>query len=251
MGHHTERSVERVIEAMRENLGETLTIDEMARIAMFSKFHFSRVFRDSTGMSPGRFLCALRLQKAKHLLATTSLSVSDVSNMVGYSSIGTFSSRFKSAVGVAPSVFRTTGDVTPSSRRNGRRPSLAESPVSIRGRVTMLGKPCDSAYVGLFPNAIPQGSPVRCAALSGSDSFVIDATPPGTWHLLAYARVPRSMAIACTETDLAADETITCVGAHGPITIAEDRPEIISVEVSLRPAGALDPPVLLAPATPV
>jgi AraC-like DNA-binding protein len=196
MGYHAERSIERVIEAMRENLSETLTIDDMARIAMFSKFHFSRVFRDSTGMSPGRFLSALRLQKAKHLLATTSLSIADVSNMVGYSSIGTFSSRFKSAVGVAPSVFRTTGGSTPPSRRNGRRPGLTEGPVSIRGRVTVLGKPYDSAYVGLFPDVIPQGSPVRCAALSGSDSFVMEAVPPGTWHLLAYAGVPRSKAVA-------------------------------------------------------
>jgi hypothetical protein len=80
----------------------------------------------------------------------------------------------------------------------------------------------------------------------GSDSFVIDAAPPGTWHLLAYARVPRSRAVACAETDRGSDETITCVGAHGPITIAGDRSEMISVEVSLRPAGASDPPILRA-----
>ena len=61
----SKRAVQRVIEAMRANLGEELTVEEMARTAMFSKFHFSRVFQRVTGISPGRFLAAMRLQKAK------------------------------------------------------------------------------------------------------------------------------------------------------------------------------------------
>lgn len=86
-----EKAVRRVIETMREHLGDELTIDDMARTAMFSKFHFSRVFRQVTGISPGRFLSALRLQEAKRLLLSTSLSVADISIQVGYSSVGTFS----------------------------------------------------------------------------------------------------------------------------------------------------------------
>ncbi|NNJ08505.1 AraC family transcriptional regulator, partial [Streptomyces sp. PKU-MA01144] len=57
-----ETAVLRVIDEMHANLGQELTIDDMARTAMFSKFHFTRVFRDVTGTSPGRFLSALRLQ---------------------------------------------------------------------------------------------------------------------------------------------------------------------------------------------
>ena len=92
-----ERAVLRVIDSMHENLGEPLTIDDMARTAMFSKFHFSRVFQRVTGLSPGRYLSAVRLQEAKRLLASTSLSVTDISHRVGYSSVGTFSSRFATA----------------------------------------------------------------------------------------------------------------------------------------------------------
>src|SRR5215212_10512242 len=62
-----EQAVGRVIETMRENLGEQLTVDDMARTAMFSKFHFSRFFQRVTGVSPGRLLSAMRLQEAKHL----------------------------------------------------------------------------------------------------------------------------------------------------------------------------------------
>ena len=49
-----EQAVGRVIETMRENIGEPLTIDDMARTVMFSKFHFSRFFQRVTGVSPGQ-----------------------------------------------------------------------------------------------------------------------------------------------------------------------------------------------------
>src|SRR4051812_16414952 len=91
------RAVERAIQHMNENLSEPLTIDDLADVAMFSKFHFSRIFRNITGIPPGRFLSAVRLQEAKRLLLSTSLTVADISSQVGYSSIGTFSTRFKSS----------------------------------------------------------------------------------------------------------------------------------------------------------
>ncbi|MFC6930803.1 helix-turn-helix domain-containing protein [Actinomadura yumaensis] len=113
-------SIERTIEAMQRNLSEQITVDDMARVAMFSKFYFTRIFRDSTGLSPGKFLSALRLQEAKRLLTATSLSIAEISNRVGYSSVGTFSSRFKTNVGVAPTVYRATGGLTPSPAATAR-----------------------------------------------------------------------------------------------------------------------------------
>src|SRR2546421_9296103 len=107
------RAVERAIETMQQNRGERLTIDDMARSAMFSKFHFSRVFQRVTGVSPGRFLSAMRLEEAKRLLVSTSFTVSDISHRVGYNSVGTFSARFRSNVGVSPSTYRQLGGVTP------------------------------------------------------------------------------------------------------------------------------------------
>src|SRR4051812_39576889 len=110
MGDTVEESIElavkRAISTMRENLGEQLTVDDMARAAMFSKFHFTRIFQRATGVSPGRFLSALRLQQAKHLLKSTSLNVADISLLVGYNSVGTFSSRFSRSVGMPPTTYR-------------------------------------------------------------------------------------------------------------------------------------------------
>ena len=59
------RVVERVILKMREQLDEPFSLQEMAKIAYLSPFHFNRVFRQITGIPPTQFLYALRLEAAK------------------------------------------------------------------------------------------------------------------------------------------------------------------------------------------
>src|SRR3989442_3586570 len=74
-------AVEQVIGAMHEHLGESeeLSLRGMAEIAGFSPYHFDRIFRSVTGVSPTEFLAALRLEMAKRLLLTKALRVIDVS----------------------------------------------------------------------------------------------------------------------------------------------------------------------------
>ena len=64
--HH--ESVERVIEAMRNQIDQPLTLQQMARIGTASPYHFNRTFRQITGVPPFQFLYALRLDAAKRLL---------------------------------------------------------------------------------------------------------------------------------------------------------------------------------------
>src|SRR5262249_12400347 len=145
--------------------------------------------RDSTGLSPGRFLSALRLQAAKQLLVSTSLSIADISNQVGYSSVGTFSSRFKSTVGVAPSVYRAGGGVR-ARVPDARRKTTGHSHTLIQGEITLPDTDTSTdtpVFVGLFPDVIPQGSPVRCAVLPGPGIYLLEDVPPGAWHVLVYS----------------------------------------------------------------
>jgi AraC family transcriptional regulator len=86
--------VERVVAEMRERVNETLSLWAMTGIAHLSPYHFARTFRRITGIPPGEFLGALRLQRAKELLLTTDLFTSEVCYEVGYASFGTFTSRF-------------------------------------------------------------------------------------------------------------------------------------------------------------
>ncbi|TNM34325.1 helix-turn-helix transcriptional regulator [Streptomyces sedi] len=235
-------SVERVIDAMHKNLGEQLTIDDMARIAMFSKFHFSRTFRAETGMSPGRFLSALRLEAAKRLLLSTALSVADISNRVGYSSVGTFSTRFKAAVGVAPTVYRATGGHTAwravqSPGGQGRGSSTVSGHISFP--VPAWNAP---VFVGLFPDVVPQGAPVRCAELRGPGNYLLEDVPNGVWHVLACSAVPAG------EPDGPEDEAappLRLVGGSGPLAVGPGLGRA-SADMLLRRAESFDPPVLVA-----
>src|ERR687894_27146 len=99
-------TVERVVTEMRDRVDATLSLRAMAEIAHLSPHHFARTFRRVTGIPPGAFLGALRLQRAKELLLTTDLSASEVCYEVGYASLGTFTSRFTQLVGVSPGRMR-------------------------------------------------------------------------------------------------------------------------------------------------
>ncbi|WP_103513065.1 helix-turn-helix domain-containing protein [Streptomyces sp. SM13] len=240
-----EAAVLRVIDDMHVNLGQELTIDHMARTAMFSKFHFTRVFRDVTGTSPGRFLSALRLQEAKRLLLETQFSVADISSQVGYSSVGTFSSRFKSCVGVSPSMFRELEGFTAAI---GPGP-LSESGTGdgdshgiLRGRVHLAEERAPGhCFVGLFPAPVPQGQPVCCTVLDGPGPFELHDVPPGTWHVLVHS-VPYGHEHLVSGTG---DDSIVSVGSYGPVNAHEDT-LMLPADITLRPLDALDPPVLMA-----
>jgi transcriptional regulator GlxA family with amidase domain len=93
-------AAERVVREMRQRLGDSLTLDEMAEIAMMSPYHFNRVFRRLTGIPPSQFLGALRLEAAKRLLLTSERSVTEICFEVGYNSLGTFTTRFNQLVGL-------------------------------------------------------------------------------------------------------------------------------------------------------
>jgi AraC family transcriptional regulator len=116
-------AVGQVIKMIYKQFAQPLTVADMAQVANYSRFHFSREFRRATGVTPGRFLATVRIQEAKRLLLTTTLSISQVATGVGYSSVGTFSAKFKNIVGLSPSAYRAVafglGSTGPAA---GRQP---------------------------------------------------------------------------------------------------------------------------------
>src|SRR4051812_687261 len=173
------QAMARAITTMRDHLGDRLTVDDLARAAMFSKFHFTRMFLRATGLSPGRFLSALRLAEAKRLLATTTISVADISHQVGYNSVGTFSARFSGSVGVSPSGYRQSRGLPP---RISEHADQAPSGSTVRGHVHCPhGTSAGAVFVGLFPAKITEGRPVRYAILAGPGPYRLADVPPGSW----------------------------------------------------------------------
>jgi AraC-like DNA-binding protein len=96
----------RARDMLRETVEEPLSIRDVAREAAISPFHFIRRFQAVFGETPHQFRIQARLERAKHLLALSDYSVTDVCMEVGFESLGSFSDLFARRVGVAPSVYR-------------------------------------------------------------------------------------------------------------------------------------------------
>jgi AraC family transcriptional regulator len=78
----------------------------LAEEAGMSEFHFSRIFKKTTGLSPSQFFIRLRIDKARRLLRETGKTVIEVGLEVGYSSPSHFAQVFRREAGVTPSQYR-------------------------------------------------------------------------------------------------------------------------------------------------
>jgi AraC-like DNA-binding protein len=85
---------------------EPLDLDLLADTANVSKYHFARCFARTYGEAPMRYLTRRRIERAQDLLRSANLSVTEVCMLVGFSSLGSFSSRFRELVGETPTEYR-------------------------------------------------------------------------------------------------------------------------------------------------
>ena len=91
---------------MHDNCGWELRLAEIAAAAYLSAFHFARLFKKITGTTPHAHLAALRVERARRLLAETDLPVGEVGARVGYESQSHFTKIFREATGLTPRAFR-------------------------------------------------------------------------------------------------------------------------------------------------
>jgi AraC-like DNA-binding protein len=96
----------RVRDRIDREYAQPLDVEALARGAHMSAGHLSRAFRLAYGEPPYGYLMTRRIERAMALLRRGDLSVTEVCFAVGYSSLGTFSSRFTELVGVPPSTYR-------------------------------------------------------------------------------------------------------------------------------------------------
>ena len=85
---------------------EQVDVDSLAAVAGLSKYHFLRLFKATYGVTPGEYLSQRRIERAQDLLRATNLTVTEVCHAVGFTSLGSFSSRFRAVVGESPSDFQ-------------------------------------------------------------------------------------------------------------------------------------------------
>jgi AraC family transcriptional regulator len=91
------------------NLARPIGVDDMARVAKMSRFHFSRQFEKARGISPGRYLATLRLEEAMRLIASRQFTVKKVAEECGFGDANYFCKVFRKSFGVSPGAYRASG----------------------------------------------------------------------------------------------------------------------------------------------
>jgi AraC-like DNA-binding protein len=85
---------------------ESLDINVLAAEAHCSRYHFMRSFQAAYGEPPGLYLTRRRIERAKDLLRSANLTITEICFLVGFGSLGSFSRRFSELVGMPPSAYR-------------------------------------------------------------------------------------------------------------------------------------------------
>lgn len=103
---HVLPAVRRARDLIDRDFATPLDLEALARAAGYSKYHFARTFAAAYGETPRAYLTRRRVERAKDLLRLANLSVTEVCLLVGFESLGSFSSRFTRLVGLSPSAYR-------------------------------------------------------------------------------------------------------------------------------------------------
>ena len=111
------RTVNRLASFIEAGLTRRLRLDDLARVAELSPFHFARCFKATTGLAPHQYVLARRIELAKRLIMTTDQSVVEVAWSVGFENINHFRRQFAAQVGVVPGALRrATSPITNRAR---------------------------------------------------------------------------------------------------------------------------------------
>ncbi len=106
----------RVTDYMQAHLQDTISLDTLASVAGLSTYHFCRMFKQSTGMPPHRYLAQLRIDRAQQLLIQTGAPIGDIAFDTGFGSASQFSHFFRKHAGCTPQEFRRRRtDMTPQT----------------------------------------------------------------------------------------------------------------------------------------
>ena len=100
------KKMDDVFQHIFSNYYEPLTVDDMAKFTGYTKEYFCKIFRQLSGETFHKFLCRVRMEQAKFLLANTTLSISEIASTVGISEHKTFCAVFKKFTQTTPTDYR-------------------------------------------------------------------------------------------------------------------------------------------------
>ena len=105
-GRLSGRRLQRAIEHIRLHMSENVRLDDVAAAAGLSSFHFARMFKKTTGLTPHRYLMKARVERAKSLLREFEKSLTEIAIECGFCDHSHMSKVFRRLTGMAPVEFR-------------------------------------------------------------------------------------------------------------------------------------------------
>lgn len=113
----SQTDLQQVTSYIHDNLDADLSLTKLAEVVKLSQFHFTRLFKQSTGFSPHQYIIRARVEKAKQFLATGNLSVGEVANLVGFAHQSHLASHMKRILGVSPkTILQNSKNLTKGSK---------------------------------------------------------------------------------------------------------------------------------------
>jgi len=182
--------INRTLSYIDDHLGDPLDLDALAGIACFSRFHFHRVFSQVAGVPPQEYVKRRRLEMAFHFLSNDStVGVTDIAALLGFSSPSNFARSFRERYGFAPGRLRD-----PSFQPPGRPPEQPARPLALVDSAgvrleavepfqvlytRLRGSPTDPAVVAPVFLALRMECARRGWTLPGAREVVIGRSIPG------------------------------------------------------------------------
>ncbi|SEG67209.1 helix-turn-helix transcriptional regulator [Paenibacillus sp. UNC499MF] len=240
--------IDEVILYIQKNIFEPLSLNQLAAYAAYSPYHFTRIFKEKTGLTPQYYVSSLRLQKAKDLLLRTNLSIRDIGLEIGQQSLGTFTTRFTEKVGMTPSEFRNSTLLADSHFHSLRKlddwsmpEPAARLPFGTIEGIVQAAIPFEGVILlGLFAKPIPEGLPLYGTLLSSLGSFCLADVKPGTYYLMAT-----SVSWGTKAVDFLLPEATLRTRSREPIVVKPGIP-VPQQLVTLHVPRYDDPPILIS-----
>ena len=111
----------RVTAYIESNLHRELRLTELGVVAHMSTYHFARLFKTATGVSPHRFVVHRRIAAAAALLTGTTSSISSIARAVGFRTASQFATTFRRVTGLTPTAHRASRAVSTGRAESSTR----------------------------------------------------------------------------------------------------------------------------------
>lgn len=241
---------------IRSTIDEDMSLEDMAKHFGYSKYHFSRKFKQETGYTYKQYIEALKIEQSIAAILAGDRNITGVFIDSQHESSGTFSNTFKKLTGLSPSLYKKSITLLCNTLIHAIKTKgeiiYRQTRVTKGGRISVtLNYPeCHPervSFVGLFENGIPNRAPVVGVALYKRTHCVLDLIPEGNYYLLVTeidltseianyfilnrnyrAKVEQPIAITC-DTDGHYDLTMR-------LSIPEDPPILVNLPLLVKQA---------------